>query len=700
MRALGLRNEWKRSAELFELAALILRPVPRTHPDEWGRDNRVYPPSAGIPGPRDPLLTPYMIAFGRAIASGLYKRVVGVVGAQMGKTDTYLDVIGSRLDQRPAPLLYVGPGKEFLTDQFEPRLMGLLDQAPVLARKVIRGRRMKKTLKIVAGVPLRLAHAGSSMALKSDPAALALVDEYDEMLANIRGQGDPLGLIEARGFTYADFVTAITSTPSQGMADTEVDPVSKLEFWKPGDPDQVTSPIWKLFQEGTRYHWAWPCPHCGEYFIPRFKHLSWPKNSTPAQARRGAFLCCPVNGCVITNDAKTKMNERGVFVAPGQSVDKEGVVTGDPPDSSTWSMWTSGLASPFVPWGDRAEDYLNAEISGEEDKKQTAINAGFGEMYVLGGGGDVPEWQEVKAKRMPYRTGEVPLQVLRVVAGVDVQKRSLLYSIRGYGGRGTSYLLDYGQIFGATDIDDPWDELWAVLQQTFDGLPIEKAFIDSGFRPDKPDAGDEHRVYAFCRLYPWVCYPTKGRAVMQGATVKESTVDFVDKRGKRKALPLMLINTDHFKSIVHSKVRTAIDRPGSFLLPDDIDDDYCKQVVSEARIVVDGKPTWLRRQKDNHFLDTEALCEAAMSTLRPRVVLIPEGIERGQPLPPSALRSEGANGNTPPDDGDDMSAPAPTSETEPDVAPQVAAAALPAKASFRDRFANLSGRFNKGEARR
>ena len=32
------------------------------------------------------------------------------------------------------------------------------------------------------------------------------MDEIDEMMANVKGQGDPLGLVEARGETYADFV--------------------------------------------------------------------------------------------------------------------------------------------------------------------------------------------------------------------------------------------------------------------------------------------------------------------------------------------------------------------------------------------------------------------------------------------------------------------------------------------------------------
>jgi phage terminase large subunit GpA-like protein len=112
---------------------------------------------------------------------------------QTGKTEMILDVAGQRLDQRPAPILYVGPNKQFLSEQFEPRVMALLDEAPTLTAKLARGKRMTKTRKVVGGVPFRLAHAGSSTALKSDPAALALVDEYDEMKSNVNQQGGPLG---------------------------------------------------------------------------------------------------------------------------------------------------------------------------------------------------------------------------------------------------------------------------------------------------------------------------------------------------------------------------------------------------------------------------------------------------------------------------------------------------------------------------
>ena len=190
-----LQGRPTRQAQLWSLVAAIWRPSEKRDPADWAAAHRIYPETAGIPGPRDPKLTPYMIPWSAAVHRGGYRRVVAVTSAQSGKTDSMLDIIGARLDQRPAPILYVGPTKEFLTDQFEPRLMALLDEAETLSNKVVRGRRMKKTLKHVTGVRLRLAHAGSSTALKSDPAALALIDEYDEMMANVKGQGDVLGLV-------------------------------------------------------------------------------------------------------------------------------------------------------------------------------------------------------------------------------------------------------------------------------------------------------------------------------------------------------------------------------------------------------------------------------------------------------------------------------------------------------------------------
>lgn len=587
-------------------------------PDEWGAAKRIYPPGTGRPGPRDPSIAPYALAFGRAFQSrGQYRRVVLVTAAQSGKTEAIMDVIGERLDNRPAPVLYVGPSKQFVVEQFEPRLKDMLAQA--LSRKMIGGvdgKRQTKTLKRVNGVRLRLAHAGSSTALKSDPAAIALVDEYDEMVKNVRGQGDPLGLVEARGDTYADFITGITSTPSVGMVEIEHDDATGLDFWKVAEPDIVKSPIWSLWQEGTRHHWCWRCIHCEQWFVPRFTCLSWPKDATPAQARREAIVKCPNCGGIHDDAHKQMLNANGMYVAPGQTIEADGTLTGSPADVATLSFWVSGLASPFVTFGQRAETYLTAFRSRESAKIQTAVNAQFGEVYTEGGG-ELPPWEELLSRRMPYRFDEVPDGARYLTFGGDVQKNRIPFVVRAWGPKLTSWLIRHGEFYGDTSQLEIWNDLAQFLAEPIGGRLIKIAFIDSGFRPGKKISVPVHRVYEFARQHRRFVFATKGRSFPTSRPIVQSKIE-VEAHGtvNKYGLDLMQLDPDHWKSFVHERLSWPQDQPGAWLYPQDTTEAYCKQLVAEVRVIGPNlKPQWIERSRENHYLDAEAMAAAAAHLL-------------------------------------------------------------------------------------
>jgi phage terminase large subunit GpA-like protein len=337
-------------------------------------------------------------------------------------------------------------------------------------------------------------------------------------------------------------------------------------------------------------------------------------------------------------------------------------------------MWTSGLCSPFVSFGQRAETYLAALQSGDQNRIQTAMNASFGECYSLSASGDVPEWQEIMERRQPYRAGEVPAEGLRLVMGVDVQKFSLVYVIRAFGSRGTSWLVDSGQLYGPTDDDDVWSALADLMMQPIGGMQIEKVFIDSGFRPDKPEGGNEHKVYEFCRRFAWLCSPTKGRAV-QSPPYKVSKIE-VKPDGKRAtySINLVWLSSDFFKSLVVSRIRTPAGAAGAFYVHDGVTEDYCKQLTSEARIVVEGKPRWVRRAKANHFLDCEALCAAIGYALN--VQRIPDGVSRAGDDDREPVSADAADGDALP---------------PPSVSPSLADGG----GSLRSRFANIGHRLNR-----
>lgn len=593
-----------------------MKPTERMPADEWARKNRVYPASAGRPGPRDPSFTPYVIDVARAFDDIHYEKVVFICGSQMGKSEVFLDVIGSRLDINPVPMLYVAPNREFLESEISPRISRLLGESRSLNAKWLKGKKDKSTQKIVSGVTVRMGWAGSANMLKGYAAGLNIIDELDGMEANVAGEGDPLALVEARGQTYADAKYGVTSTPTVGTCDFSLDEHSGLYFWNKTDPEELDSAIWRQFQLGTMFHYALPCPCCGEYFIPRFERLRWPKGCTPAEAFRQAYLLCPQPDCggVMDEHAKIEalVNDKGRYVAPGQRVDRDGVVHGQPIDTNIASFWASGLVSRFKSVGHRAQDWLIANQSGKSENRQTVINTKFGELFAPNGG-EVMKWEKVAELRQPYRVGEVPDWVQLVTCGTDVQKNSLYYVVRGWGHRGRSALLDFGQLFGhAYDTDDGligpvWDELAALLRETYDGLPIKYAFIDSG------DGNVTQRVYQFCRDHRYNALAAKGNK-NSSTHLKKNSVDITDKGKKLKYgnVDLWSLNSSHYKAFVHEKVAMGPSAKLGWWLPEDVTEDYCKQIVAEALMPKKfGPPEWKQLKKDNHFLDCEAYAAAA-----------------------------------------------------------------------------------------
>ena len=113
-------------------------------------------------------------------------------------------------------------------------------------------------------------------------------------------------LADARHDTYPDGQTIVTSTPTMGTIDTFIDEETNLEFW--GKGDEVPSATWRLFQEGCGYHWACPCPHCADMFIPRFKQLVWGEKLTPQQVKETVQMLCPNCGVLIDQEFKDEMN--------------------------------------------------------------------------------------------------------------------------------------------------------------------------------------------------------------------------------------------------------------------------------------------------------------------------------------------------------------------------------------------------------
>jgi phage terminase large subunit GpA-like protein len=594
------------------MMAEIQRPPPKRTATEWADENRVLPPGSAEPGPWRSARTPYTGPIAEACADPRYKRVVVVMGSQMGKTASLLNIIGHKLDDDPAPVLYIGPTKSNVDGVIEPQVAQMLRSARSLWRKTLTGRKAQKLIKRVSGVTLRLAWAGSPTELASQPAHTVLVDEVDRM-APIPGEGDPVSLAEARIATYPDGRLIITSTPTEGNVSPVKHPETGIEHWEVAQPEDLQSPVWRLWQEGTRWELAAPCPECKTYFVPRFKLLQWPEGCTPKRALKEARLACPSCGALINDEHRSRMIAASRYIAPGQRIEGDQVV-GDPPDTDTASFWASGLMSPWMTWGQRAAAWIRAARSGDQERTRTAINTAFGELYRIGA--DAPPWESVRELRGAYQSGMVPSGVRALTCGVDVQKNRVVYSVRGWGLRAESWLIECGDLWGETDQEAVWSALEELLERPFDGKRIRRMAVDSGYRPGDKWKRPDHMVYAFARKHQGRVIATKGHET-QSKPLSPSMIDVtIGGRLLKKGLQLWHLDADYFKSWVHSRLQWPVNQPGAWHVPDDVTDDYCQQVTAEARVPKpSGRVAWVRIRRENHLLDCEALNVAAAHSL-------------------------------------------------------------------------------------
>ena len=211
--------------------------------------------------------------------------------------------------------------------------------------------------------------------------------------------------------------------------------------------------------------------------------------------------------------------------------------------------------------------------------------------------------------RTAYESGEVPDGVLALTCGVDVQKNRLVYVVRGYGREMFSALIEHGELYGETDQPEVWTRLANLLADRWgDDQAIRVMMVDSGFRADQ--------VYAFARRFSQV-RATKGHDELS-TPIKASKVDVAARGNMIKAgLQLWHVDASYFKSWIHARIEWPVDQPGAWWLPEDISDEYCRQVVAESRITLpNGRRVWRMHDSNNHYLDAEVLATAGAYLLQ------------------------------------------------------------------------------------
>ncbi|HHR6217572.1 TPA: phage terminase large subunit family protein, partial [Providencia alcalifaciens] len=182
-----------------------------------------------------------------------------------------------------------------------------------------------KTFK--AGNYLKIGWPSVNIMSSSDYRFVALTD-YDRFPEDVDGEGDAYTLASKRTTTFMSAgKTLVESSPGREITNSK---------WRRNTPHEAppTTGILSLYNRGDRRRWYWPCPHCSEYFLPiRENMVGFSEGDDPTTGSKAARLQCPQCMNLIEPEQKRTLNNRGVWLREGQSIDKHGNITGNARDS-------------------------------------------------------------------------------------------------------------------------------------------------------------------------------------------------------------------------------------------------------------------------------------------------------------------------------------------------------------------------------
>jgi phage terminase large subunit GpA-like protein len=258
------------SETLVEQAwAAGLAPEPSLTVSEWSDDHRILSARvASEPGRWRTDRTPYLREPMDALStSSAVQRIAFMKGAQIGATEAGNSWIGYVIHHAPGPMLAVST-VDMAKRNSKQRIAPLIEESLAL-KDLVKESRTRDSgntilVKEFPGGILTLTGANSAVGLRSMPARYLFLDEVDAYPGDVDGEGDPVGIAEARTRTFKRRKIFIVSTPTVAGR-------SRIE---------------REFLRSDQRRYFVPCPHCHSYQTLKFAQLQWPKG----EPRKGRVL--------------------------------------------------------------------------------------------------------------------------------------------------------------------------------------------------------------------------------------------------------------------------------------------------------------------------------------------------------------------------------------------------------------------------
>lgn len=494
-----------------------------------------------------------------------------------------LNWLGYIMHISPGPILAVQPTVDIAKRFSKQRVATMIDETPVLKERAVDTKYKDSDntilMKGFPGGTMMMAGANSAAGLRSMPIRYLFCDEIDAYPTDLDNEGSPLALAEKRTTTFNRRKIFLCSTPT-------IKDASAIEL---------------EFRKGDQQYFHVPCPHCNFMQKLDWKNLKWDEGN-PDSTRYACIDC----GVLIEERYKTKMLSAGQWVASKQG------------DGKTRSYHLNSLYSPlgWKSWSGIVRDFLQSK--DDPVLLKTWVNTTLGETWEDQYSASLDP-MNLMGRAEDYTLNNVPVGVIAVTCGVDVQDDRVAVSLYGFGESEETWVLLHQEIAGDLSGTEIWDSLDNVRHTPItraDGkkLSVLITAIDSG-------GHFTQTVYDYARQRRGAVIAVKGSSQAGKPIIsKPSKVDF-KRNGQtiKNGVELFMIGVDGAKATIYGRLRKTVGA-GAWHFPKHLEQWFYNQLTSEKQIVryQNGMPRkqWVKKDSArNEALDTAVYAYAALFNL-------------------------------------------------------------------------------------
>jgi phage terminase large subunit GpA-like protein len=500
------------------------------------------------------------------------KQVVIMSGAQLGKSEVLLNIVGYHIEHDPSPILLMQPTVDMAQSFSKDRITsGLLATTPSLRGKVKdpRARDSGNTTlhKTFPGGALSLVGANSPASLASRPIRIVLCDEVDRYPVSAGEEGDPVALATKRSMTFWNRKIVLVSTPT----------------------DKGASRIESAYHETDMRQYHIPCPHCDHMQTLRWAQVQWHEKDASTAA-----YYCEECGAAWTDIQRHKAILNGKWIASA-------------PFNGIAGFHISSLYSPWVSIPDAVDEFLKSRR--DPMRLKAWINTFLGETWEEQG--ESIDEMDLMDRRENWGD-QLPEDILLLTAGVDVQDDRLEVEIVGWGRGEESWSISYEAMYGDPSSAELWNRLDIMLQQKFEHptkgeMIVRSICVDSGGHYTQ-------QVYNYARL-------RAGRRVFAIKGIGGSGKPIVGRPSKNNIgkINLFPVGTDTAKEVVYARLKISDEGEGYCHFPVDRSEEYFRMLTAEKKVTryYKGRPRteWAKIRTRNEALDCRVYATAALSIL-------------------------------------------------------------------------------------